>query len=56
MAKYTIIQRVDYYAEGIEANSEEEAMELYQKDQDQYYKGVYSESITEYEEEDEDDE
>jgi hypothetical protein len=45
MATYTIKQRVDYYAE-IEADSEEEAMKIYLDDQDAYYDGVWSETIT----------
>ena len=51
MPKYTIEQQVNYYAE-IEADSEEQARELYLKDQDMYYESVESESIEEEEEED----
>lgn len=51
MAKFTIRQRVDYYAEDIEAETEEEAMAIYLKDQDSYYDGVWSETITKIEDE-----
>jgi len=54
MATWTIKQRVDYFAEGIEAETEEEAMAIYLQDQDSYYDGVWSESIER--EEDEEDE
>jgi hypothetical protein len=50
MAKYTIKQRVDYTAR-IEAGSEEEAMEIYLSNQQSYYDGVYSESVTSNEDE-----
>jgi hypothetical protein len=56
MPKYTIRQTVDYYAEDIEAESEDEARNIYLQDQDSYYDGVVSEDITEQEEEEEDDE
>jgi hypothetical protein len=49
MAKYTIREVVEYWAEGIEADSEEEAHKLYLQDQDSYYYGVVS-STTEQEE------
>jgi hypothetical protein len=52
MPKYTIRQTVDYYAEDIEAESEDEAREIYLKDQDSYYDGVVSEDITEQEDDD----
>ena len=54
MGKYIIEQQVNYYAE-IEADSEEEARDLYLKEQDRYYESVEDESI-ELQEEDDDDE
>lgn len=54
MAKFTIRQRVDYYAEDIEAENEEEALAIYLEDQDSYYDGVWSETITKMEEDEED--
>jgi len=51
MPKYTIRQTVDYYAEDIEAESEDEARDIYLKNQDSYYDGLVSEEITEQEEE-----
>jgi len=56
MAKWTVKQTVDYWAEGIEADTEEEALKIYLKDQDTYYDGVVSEEISQEEEEEEDDE
>lgn len=56
MAKWEIKQTVDYWAEGIEADSEEEAFSIYLREQDTYYDGVVSEEITEMEEEEEDEE
>jgi hypothetical protein len=53
MAKWTISQTVEYRAEGIEADTEDEARDLYLKDQDMYYVAVESETI-EQEDEDED--
>jgi hypothetical protein len=46
MAKWTIKQTVEYWAEGIEADTEEEAMEIYLQDQDSYYYATQSEKIT----------
>ena len=54
MPKYIIEQQVNYYAE-IEADSEEEARNLYLKNQNAYYESLESESIEEEEEEEEDD-
>jgi len=51
MGKYIIEQQVNYYAE-IEADSEDEARELYLKEQDRYYESVEEESIELQEEED----
>ena len=45
MPRYTITQTVEYCAEAIEANSEEEALTIYLKDQDSYYVAVESETI-----------
>ena len=56
MATWTIKQRVDYHAEGIEADTEEEAMAIYLQDQDSYYDGVWSETITKMEDDEEDEE
>jgi hypothetical protein len=53
MPKYTIRQTVDYYAEDIEADSEDEARNIYLKHQDSYYDGLVSEDITEQEDDDE---
>lgn len=53
MAKWSIKQTVTYWAEGIEADSEEEARDEYLKNQDMYYLAVESESI-EQEDDDED--
>lgn len=50
MAKWNITQTVEYYAEGIEADTADEARELYLKDQDMYYSSVDSETIEEVEE------
>jgi hypothetical protein len=47
--RYTITQTVEYCAEAIEANSEEEALTIYLKDQDSYYVAVDSETIEEVE-------
>ena len=55
MPKYIIEQQVNYYAE-IEADSEQEARDLYLKEQDMYYESVESESIEEEEEEYEEEE
>ena len=52
MPKYIVEQQVNYYAE-IEADSEEEARDLYLKDQDTYYESVEEESIELKEEDDE---
>lgn len=49
MPRYTITQTVEYCAEAIEANSEEEALTIYLKDQDSYYVAVDSETIEEVE-------
>jgi hypothetical protein len=49
MAKYSIKQTVDYWAEGIEADSPEEAFKIYLEDQDSYYYGTVSEEIEEEE-------
>lgn len=51
--KWTVKQTVEYWAEGIEAESEDEARNLYLQNQDAYYQGVESEEI--YEEEDDED-
>jgi hypothetical protein len=56
MGKFTIKQTVEYWAEGIEADSAEEAKKIYLENQDSYYYAVDSEEITEEEEEDEDEE
>jgi len=56
MAKWTVKQTVEYWAEGIEADTEEEARELYLQDQEMYYHGVYSETIEQEDEDEEDDE
>lgn len=56
MAKWEIKQTVDYWAEGIEADTQEEAFRIYLKDQDSYYDGVVSEEITEMEDEPEEEE
>jgi len=53
MAKWTIRQRVDYYAEDIQADTKEEAMAIYLEDQDSYYDGVWSETIVKTEEDEE---
>jgi hypothetical protein len=52
MATWTVKQTVEYWAEGIEAESEAEALSVYLQDQDSYYFGVVDESI-EQDEEDE---
>lgn len=49
MPKFNIRQTVEYYAEGIEAESEDEARDIYLKDQDTYYVGVDEEEIEEVE-------
>ena len=54
MPKWEITQTVDYWAEGIEADTAEEAFAIYLQDQDNYYNGTVSEKITEQEEEDDD--
>ena len=56
MAKFTIKQTVEYWAEGIEADSAEEARKIYLQNQDSYYYAVDSEEITEEEEEEEEEE
>jgi hypothetical protein len=56
MALWTVKQTVEYWAEGIEADSEEEARTVYLQDQDMYYHGVDSEEIFQEEEDEEDDE
>lgn len=53
MAKWTIAQRVDYYAEDIEAETKEEAFAIYLEDQDRYWEGVWSETITKIEDDEE---
>mgnify|MGYP000317624916 CR=1 FL=1 len=45
MARWTVRQTVEYWAEGIEADSEDEARAIYLKDQDSYYVGVDEETI-----------
>lgn len=52
MPKYQIKQTVDYWAEDIEADTEEEALAIYLKDQDSYYDGVVSEEITQMDDDD----
>ena len=47
MPRWNIQQTVDYFAEGIEADSEDEARDIYLKEQDRYYDGVHSETIEE---------
>ena len=49
MARWNITQTVEYIAEGIEADTEEEARDIYLKDQDIYYSAVESERIEEIE-------
>ena len=49
MARWNITQTVEYIAEGIEADTKEEARDLYLKDQDMYYSAVESERIEEIE-------
>jgi hypothetical protein len=56
MAKWTVKQTVEYWAEGIEAESAEEARKIYLKDQESYYYAVDSEDIFEEEEEVDEDE
>lgn len=51
MAKWEVKQTVEYWAEGIEADTEEEAREIYLADQDSYYYQVVDETIEEEEEE-----
>jgi len=46
MAKWEIRQTVEYWAEGIEAETEEEAFKIYLENQDMHYYGVESEEIT----------
>lgn len=46
MAKYTIRQVVEYYGEGIEADSKDEALALFIGNDD-YYWGVIEETVTE---------
>ena len=45
MATYSVKQVVEYWAEGIEAESEDEARSIYLQDQDNYYYQVVSEEI-----------
>ena len=45
MAKYSVKQTVEYWAEGIEAESEDEARDIYLQDQDSYYYQVVTEDI-----------
>jgi hypothetical protein len=49
MPRWNVIQRVDYYAGGIEADTEDEARSIYLADQDRYYDGVVSERVEEIE-------
>jgi hypothetical protein len=56
MAKFTIKQTVEYWAEGIEADSAEEARKIYLQNQDSYYYAVDSEEIFEEEEEEDEEE
>lgn len=56
MPKFTVRQTVEYWAEGIEADTEEEALNLYLQDQEMYYYGVESETITQEDDEEEEDE
>lgn len=53
MARWQIKQTVDYCAEGIEADTAEEAFAIYLRQQDAYYDGVVSEEITLMDEEEE---
>ena len=55
MAKWEIRQVVEYWAEDIEADTAEEAREIFIKDLDSYYYSVDSEKIEKVEE-DEDEE
>lgn len=52
MATWTVRQTVEYWAEGIEADTEDEAREAYLQDQEMHYHGVVSETITEEDEKD----
>lgn len=45
MPTYNIRQTVEYWAEGIQAKSEDEAVQLYLQDQDNYYYQVVTEDI-----------
>lgn len=56
MAKWTVKQTVEYWAEGIEAETEDEARELYLQDQEMHYHGVESETIVQENDDDEDEE
>lgn len=47
MAKWEIRQTVEYWATDIEADTEEEARNIYLKNQEAYYSGVESETIEE---------
>jgi len=51
MAKFSITQTVEYSAEEIEADTQEDAMEIYWRNQESYYVGVVEETIEEEEEE-----
>jgi len=45
MSIYRVAQTVDYVAEEIEADSEDEAMQIYWANQESYYVGVSEEEI-----------
>jgi hypothetical protein len=45
MATYRVRQIVEYWADGIEAESEDQARDIYLQDQDSYYYQVISEDI-----------
>jgi hypothetical protein len=45
--KWSVKQTVEYWAEGIEAETEAEARDIFTMDLDDYYYQVYSETITE---------
>lgn len=53
MATWNIRQWVEYHAEDIEADSFEEAYEIYLKNQQAYYVGVNDEEIEEVDEDEE---
>lgn len=56
MAKYDIKAMYEYWAEGIEADSPEEAEKIFLDDLNSYYYGTYSLDIEEVDDEDDEDE